>query len=219
MNFTITKIFNFYWSNVKTVIAKIYCASTFIKNTTILSNCNSQHQVDLIYLYRIIFTVENVRITNNTITDSNTGYHSIINAELSYLKYKKYNEISQNSANYAIKTLAIHMCENSILNISSNTWNYNVEIYSTKTIEIAEMEICTIQYISERGNLDREFQMGQKLNYLIISNNNNNSYNEHGISISNIDLNHCEWEQTSESAFLTSSPLYVNQQFIQQNFL
>ena len=194
------------------------CASTFIKNTTILSN--SQHKEDLIYLYYIILTVENVRITNNTITDSHaTGYasfHSIINAELSFLKYKKYNEISQNSADFAIITLAIHMCENSILNISFNTLNYSSEIYSTQSTGLDEMQICAIQYISEQGNLDREFQMGQKLNYSIIFNKNSNSYSKYGISISNFDINHCEWDSTS--AFLTSSPLYVNQQFIQQNF-
>ena len=37
-----------------------------------------------------------------------------------------------------------------------------------------EIDTCAIQYISERGNLDGEFQMGQKLNYSIIHNNNNN---------------------------------------------
>ena len=53
--------------------------------------------------------------------------------------------------------------------------------------------------------------MGQKLNFLIIC----NKYSKYGI-ISNIDLNHCEWDSTS--AFLTTSPLHVNQQFIKQNF-
>ena len=189
------------------------CASIFLKNITIMSN--TQYREDVIYIYHVILTIENVKIINNTFLDFRflmpyLNNYNIILAEFSYLKFTKYNEISFNSADSTIRAPTIHICENSILNLSSNTLGYNVEIlYSLETAHAEEIDTCAIQYISKRGNLDKEFQMGQKLNYSIIHNNINDTY-----MLSNIDLNHCEWDLTS--AFLTSSPLHVNQHFIQQ---
>ena len=176
------------------------CASVFLKNITIMSN--TQCRDDIIYIYHVMLTVENVKIINNTIN------YNIIHAELSYVKFTKYNEISNNSASSTIRALAIHICENSTLNFSSNTLR-NVEEISCFFETGEEMDTCAIQYISERGNLDKEFQMGQKLNYSIIHDNINDKH-----ILSSIGLNHCEWDLTS--AFLTSSPLHVNQHFIQQ---
>ena len=181
------------------------CVSVLIKNTTISSNI--QKRDDLIYAYHVTLTFENSKIINNTILgETFQYYYNIIQAGDSYIKCNKYNEISNNSANYVITTLAIHINENSILNISFNVLQFHCIIYS---LQNAELEVCAIQYISERGNLDSEFQSGQTLNYSVIVYMNNVS------EISNSNLKHCEWDSTS--AFLTSSPLHVNQYFIQQN--
>ena len=123
------------------------------------------------------------------------------------MKFVKYNEISNNFADSTIRAPTIHICENSTLNLSANTLSHNVEILH-RLKNSKEIETCAIRYISERGNLDKEFQMGQKLNYSIIHNNVNDMY---VLFISSIDLNHCEWDSTS--AFLTSSPHNVNQRF------
>ena len=103
--------------------------------------------------------------------------------------------------------MAVHINENSILNISFNVVTDHCAITSK---EYADFEICAIQYISKRGNLDKEFQTGQNLNYSIII-DRNNLY-----KTSSNNLKHCMWDSTS--AFLTSSPLHVNQRFIQHNF-
>jgi len=170
---------------------------------------NTQRNEDIIYIYHVTLTLENVKIINNTVFGSSPSYanNNIILAELSYIRYKNYNQVSKNSADFTIKTWTIHICENSILIFSSNSLTYGAEIYS---LQNSELDICVVQYISDRGNLVREFQMGRKLNYSIIHNNKNKLH-----TISNIDLNHCEWESTS--AFLTSSPLHVNQRIIQCN--
>ena len=184
-----------------------YCVSVLIKNTTISSNI--QKHDHLVSVYYVTLTFENSKIINNTVLGENFRfYYNIIHAQDSYIKYNKYNEISNNSANYifVIRALTIHINENSILNISFNFLQFHCIIYS---LQDAELEVCAIQYISERGNLDSEFQSGQTLNYSVIVYKNNVS------EISNSDLKHCEWDSTS--AFLTSSPLHVNQYFIQQN--
>ena len=70
-----------------------------------------------------MLTFESAIIINNTVLGATfhyTYYNNIIQARDSYIKYNKYNEISNNSANYVIDTPAIHINENSILNISFN---------------------------------------------------------------------------------------------------
>ena len=182
-----------------------YCVSVLIKNTTISSN--NQKCVHLIYVNYATLTFENSIILNNTVIGANLYYYNyIIKAWDSYIKYNKYNEISNNSANYVIDTLAIHINENSILNISFNFLQFHCII---DYLHLAKFQVCAIQYISERGNLDNEFQSGQKLNYSVIAHMNNMT------EISTSDLKHCEWDSTS--TFLTSSPLEVNQYFIQQD--
>ena len=175
-----------------------YCVSVLIKNTTISSNFQKHNY--LINANHVTLTFESSIIINNTILDA----ICIIKARDSYITYSKYNEISNNSADYVIGALTIHINENSILNIS-----FNVIFHVIFSIQHAELEVCAIQYISKRGNLDREFQSGQKLNYSVIVYMNNKS------EISDGNLKHCEWDTTS--AFLTSSPLHINQYFIQQN--
>ena len=91
-----------------------------------------------------------------------------------------------------------------VRDISFNFLQFDYIIYSKQFVEL---EICPIQYISNRGNLDNEFQSGQKLNYSVIAQMNNMT------EISTSNLIHCEWDSTS--AFATSCPLHVNQYFIQ----
>ena len=182
-----------------------YCASIFLKNITISSNIQSKD--DIIYVYHVTLTFEDVKIMNNSFIGPTyiPKNYNIIIAEVSYLKYNSYNEISKNTARYSIVGVPIHISENSILNLSLNILDYYVEIFSFQNTD--EIQTCAVQYISERGNLDKAFQSGQKLNFTIIHNNNNSK-----CVIS--DLYHCNWDLTS--AFWTSSPLHVNQHFIPQ---
>ena len=147
--------------------SKNSCAYVFVENTTVSSNIHDND--DMIYIYDVVLTSENVKIINNSFLGNIffVKNYIIINAINSYLKYKSYNEFSKNTARVTIMGSAIHMCENSILNFSSNTLHYNVEIYTLPNED--KIDTCAIQYISERGNLDKEFQMGQALNYSIIN--------------------------------------------------
>ena len=69
--------------------------------------------------------------------------------------------------------------------------------------------MCALQYISNRGNLDNEFQLRKELNYSIVF--INNTILEHIDKFFN-DLMHCIWD--TSSAFFTSTPLQVNQRFV-----
>ena len=141
-----------------------YYVSVLIKNTTI--SYNIQKRNHLIYVNYVTLTFEISIIINNTILDDTHQCSNIIEAPNSYITYNKYNEISNNSANFVIKALAIHVNENSILNISFNFLQFDCIIYSLE-FEYVELQVCAIQYISERGNLDSEFQSGQTLNYSV----------------------------------------------------
>ena len=76
--------------------------------------------------------------------------------------------------------------------------------------ELKFIDSCPFQYVSIKGNLDKEFQQGDNLNYSIIFNNNIMS------GISNTDTMHCSWD--SDSAFLTSRPALVNKKIIVYNY-
>ena len=188
---------------------RMYCVSVLIENTTISSNI--QYYDNLIYVSHVTLTFEQVKIINNIIAGYQYDFGgrniSIIKAQFSNITYNKFNEITNNSVNYVIEVLAIHINENSVLNISFNMITSHCVI--TYNNHGYHFETCAIQYISERGNLDKEFQMGQRLNYTIIINSNNMS------KISNNNLKHCRWD--ASSAFLTSSPLLVNQKLIGHN--
>ena len=121
-----------------------YCVSVLINNTMISSNI--QIQDNLIYVNSATLTFKSVVIINNTVLGATFHYYyynSIIQAWDSYIKYNKYNEISNNSANYVIDTLAIHINENSILNISFNFLRFCI----INSIQFVEFEICAIQYV------------------------------------------------------------------------
>ena len=118
-----------------------YCVSVLIKNTTISSNI--QKHDHLIYAGHIKLTFESSIIINNTVLGATIHQsNNIIQSQKSYMTYNKYNEISNNSANYVIDALAVHINENSILNISFNYLNFHYVILS---IQHAELEVCAIQ--------------------------------------------------------------------------
>ena len=170
------------------------CAYMLIKNTKILTN--SHDKGNLIGMQNMILTMEEVKIINNTV------YYNIINTFSEYF-ISKYNEISKNYAGSAIQVKTLYIYENSMLNVTLNTFKFHF-IGSSRNYNGIDM--CVIQYISKRGNLDEDFHMGIKINYSIIFYSNNMP------TMSYVDLEHCEWD--SMSAFSTSSSLHVNHRFI-----
>ena len=163
---------------------------------------NSSIRVSVIDIYKVKLHVANLIISNILLPDHST----IIIAQQGYLIFYKYNEILNNSANSGISAPMIHVQENTILKFTLNTFK-SPALHSLKQYLYTDtLKRCTIQYISKRGNLDKEFQMGTKLNYSIIFTKNNMP------GLSNAKSSHCSWD--SSSAFQSSRPLYVNQRFI-----
>ena len=106
---------------------------------------------------------------------SNIGYSNIMEADRSYLQFNSYNEISNNTVFVAINAVSVHVQEHTIIILTSNTFKLGFDT-TTSTIILGEMiffEVCPIQYVSNKGNLDKQFQRGDKLNYSIIFSNNN----------------------------------------------
>ena len=170
------------------------CAYMLIKNTNIISNIHDK--VGLIAIKNVILTVEEVKIVNNI------AYYYIIRTFSKYF-ISKYNEISKNHVITALEVKAIYIYENAMLNITLNIFDF----YFVSSLQNHNgIDKCSIQYISEQGNLDREFQMGESINYSIIFNSNKM------LMMSNVNLEHCEWD--SMSAFSTSSSLHVNHRFV-----
>ena len=115
-----------------------YCVSALIDNTTISSNIHKHMYSYLIYAYYAILTFENTKVINNSVGIDVTFDIYIIQAQDSYVIYDKYNEISNNSADYVIQAVAVHINENSILNISFNVLTMHCAITSK---EHADFEI------------------------------------------------------------------------------
>ena len=177
--------------------------SVFIKNVTVLSNVNGD--IDAVIAHVVTLYIENVKFILNTCNEISSDIGSIIVAKSSYVQFSGYNEFSYNSAYLAIASSVVHLQEDSVLNFTSNTFD---TIIYTDQPAIDDINMCAIQYISKRGNLDYEFQQGHKLNYNIIFTNNSINY----VEISSYDLMHCAWD--SSSAFVNSIPFQVNQRFI-----
>ncbi|XP_065908038.1 uncharacterized protein [Dysidea avara] len=186
---------------------KTHLESLLIKNTT------------LQYIFKIpkeqestTFTVavKGMKIYLEDVVISNTpaaislSSNVIIDAVNSYLTFSKYIEISNNTAYCAVQATKIHLAENTILNLTNNTF---LTTFNNSYHKKNEIEDCFIQYTSTRGNLDEDFQHEQGLNYSILF-----SKNKVYANITNINLKHCTWD--TDSAFLISSPLKVNQKFI-----
>ena len=176
------------------------CVSTFIKDTIIT---NSTVINEVIYTHKV-----KLYLTNLTISNIYLLYYGgkIIDTQEGYLIFHSYNVILNTSANSAIFAPMIYIQEHTTLQLTLNSFkspalNSYKHYHYTDTIKR-----CIIQYISKRGNLDKEFQMGKKLNYSIIFTKNNMPGLSNAVSL------HCSWE--SSSAFQSSRPLHVNRRFI-----
>ena len=108
---------------------------------------------------------------------------------------------------------SVQFKENFLLNISDN--KFTKEIFSTSWSKVfygyyvilqESYPTCFIQYISDRGNLDHQFAAEESINFSIII------HKTEAYSLSNLPVTHCKWQPNS--AFKTTSPLFVNQRFI-----
>ena len=178
-----------------------YTLFLLIENVTVSLHKEIEHGT-MIFAYRTSLTINNVSLYHNK------GIHykyMIISARYCDLKFFNYNEFSENAFGleaFSMFESLMFIQENSMLNFTSNNLTY---VFNIK-LNIQGIKMCPLQYISTRGNLDTEFQMGIKLNFSIKFNNN------HLLAISNTDLIHCHWHPSS--AFQVSSPLHVNRIFI-----
>jgi len=177
-----------------------YCISMAIKDTTVINSVIGLKNLGVVInTYQVKLQLENLTISstlyNNTIITVNKG-----------LIFSKYNVILNNSAGYAIMASMVYIQENTIINFTLNSFTYGA-LFSSKQYFYADtIKRCIVQYISERGNLDKEFQMGVKLKYSVIFTNNSMP------GLSNAESPHCSWD--ASSAFQISRPLHVNQKFI-----
>ena len=185
-----------------------YCILLMIKNTIFSSNTHGEWP--LVFVYYTKTEIDQIKVTSNT--GSFAVDSSIIESEESYLQFSGYNEFSNNTVNVAIIALSVHVQENTVINFIFNTFNYIIDktIFKLKMQSPEVLDICPIQYISKKGNLDKEFQRGDKLNYSIIISNNNI------LEIFHSDMMRCSWG--SHSAFSTSRPALVNRRFIAYNY-
>ena len=147
---------------------------------------------------------------------------SIITSLKGNVTFHKYCEISNSQAVTAITAKQILLKEMIIVNITHNNL-VNVFHYSNFISEYILLEFqssppipiqqCLIQYTSDRGNLDYEFEKGIKLNYsMILYKNNVTQFYDSKII-------HCSWNEGS--AFLSSVPQSVMEEFfyISNNYI
>jgi len=179
-----------------------YCILLLIKDTKI--SYNTDFQGSLIYTNTIKFEIEQIRVTSNIGFDTDSY---ILYAEESYLQFNSYNEIFNNTLTAVIIALSLHVQEDTVINITLNTGSAFIYCYPQSTFYLSLT--CPIQYVSIKGNLDKEFQRGDKLNYSLIFHSND-------MLISNHPIVHCIWN--ANSAFATTRPALVNKRFIAYNF-
>ena len=186
-----------------------------IKNVTVSYGTTD---LNIINIHSVILHIESFILTSSQYRHERS---TIIAGIYSYVEFNGYNEFSNNwklgaifKQLHAISSSAVHLQENSILNFTLNR-------FSSLTISQDEEQFnminningiltCAIQYTSQRGNLDMEFKLEQKLNYSIVLYKNINA--EKISTFSTLSLLHCAWN--SASAFINSIPFHVNQKFI-----
>ena len=174
-----------------------------INNTVISSNVYRNR--DAIFFDKIKVVFERVLIVANTMCPGKPFANGFIKAKDSYVQFSGYNEVYKNHhLKFIVESPAIYILEHAELRITSNQLLYS--FLHPILLESDQIEMCVVQYISERGNLDKEFQMGQRLNYTIIYTRN------YMPKIPPRSWMHCSWGPNT--AFLTSKPLDVNQNFI-----
>ena len=182
-----------------------YFVSVIMKNVTV--SLTTHDYDETISLFRVQVHMTNVILKSNNLYryDSPTG---IISATMCYLAFSGYNEFSNNTAFSVISSTRLYITENTILNFTLNIVN---SIFTSNEINSYDhIKPCVIQYTSERGNLDDEFQMGTKLNYFVIFINNRIT----NVNLLSTGFMHCAWDLTPSAAFTSSIPLHVNKKFI-----
>ena len=189
-----------------------YCILLMIKNTTISFNMHIERS--LVYTYRTNIEIQQMKVISNYIYDR-YGFrqisYSIFHMKSSYIQFDKYNEFFNNTSPTGINVLSIYVQENATINFTLNTMTPAIYVppsmYSTDTKVIVQ---CPIQYISKKGNLDKQFKTGDKLNYFVSFHNNSIS------AVSNVDMMHCSWDYLY-SAFITTRASLVNKRFVTYN--
>ena len=187
-----------------------YCILLLIKNTTLSSN--TYFEISLVYVYMTKADIEQMKVNSNY-DISDTTYDSIFEMEESYLQFCKYNEFFNNTSPVGITALSIHVQKDATVNFTLNKMKVAILVLSlAQIIQSKIIADCSIQYISNQGNLDKPFQTDDhdKLNYSVIFSNND------VIKISNNDLMHCSWD--SHSAFSTTRPALVNKRFVAYDY-
>ena len=180
-----------------------YHVSVIIRNVTFTFNTHDYENI--IIVFRVQFYMTNLLFRSNYLSHY---YSNIIDVTRCHLAFSGYNEFSNNKASSVISSFKLFIEENTILNL---TFNKVRSIFTYNEINSYDhIKPCVIQYISKQGNLDDEFQIGQKLNYSVIIDNN---------SIENVKMlsngfMHCTWDLPSESAFISSIPFHVNKEVI-----
>ena len=186
-----------------------YCTLLLIKNTTI--SHNTHFQSSLVFVYMTKVEIDQVKVISNTGTFDHCYDSVIFTAQESYLEFNGYNSFFNNTVSVAIHALSAHIQKESVLNFTFNTFQY--VIFKTSTFpnifHLNALEPCPIQYVNKMGNLDKEFQRGDKLNYSVIINDN------FTIAVSISDIVHCTWD--SYSAFIDTRPALVHKKFMAYN--
>jgi len=176
--------------------------SVFIKNVAVSSiiDDGDQSHDNAIQAYQVRLHIENSMLTSILL---NSQTSSIFEARHSHIIFNGYNEFSNNTALTAFSSSAIYVHENTMLNFTLNEFTW---IIIPDHLKIVDVQMCSVQYTSKRGNLDNEFQLGKKLNYSILLSKN------HKLNFFYTDLMHCAWD--SSSVFVSSIPLHVNKKII-----
>ena len=181
-----------------------------IKNTQISSNM--YFTTALVSAYQTKVEIDQVKVISNVGANNYCYTSSIFKAGINYLQFQNYNEFFNNTVDIVTAAVSLHVQENSILNFTLNIIFFNViHTESTDALYLLTvLELCPIQYVNKKGNMDKEFQRGDTMNYSIIFNTNNMT------AISNTAMMHCTWD--SHSAFSTTRPALVNKKFVDYNF-
>ena len=130
--------------------------SVFIINVAVLSNRFSDTYAitaDNVALY-----IDSITIAISTFKNLSSRTSTVIGAKYSYVQFSGDNDFSLNKASFAISCPAIYLQENTVLNFTDNLFESIMNIDQPIKDDI---DMCAIQYISNKGNLDNEFQQGK----------------------------------------------------------
>ena len=179
--------------------------SIIIKNTKLHTKSLGRENVHSVErTTTALVLVEQMKMYLEEVVINNIVSNPIIDAMQGYLIFINYNEISNSCAFQAIEATRIHLNENATLNFTANKLlSY---VFYNHYYQPDKIAPCIVQYTSDRGSLDKQYEMGQHLNYSVLFINNTM------FKLTNTNLKHCSWD--SNLAFLTTRPLSIHKQFI-----